>query len=393
MVQKSKNVSLVFRMHQPVGLARFNHFRRQGRGFDQYFEVPAPGESYYLRQHAARTYYPFNELLRSLLTGYEDFGFTLSVSGVMLEQLERTDPELLSSISQLAADRRVELTAQTYHNSYSWFYSHREYAQQLREHRAALRTYLRAKPRLLSVSSIMLTPELASFVSALGYKGVIVESSTGSSFAVKPDHLAPDLSDLAVEYRFAKRLPDTLAVLPARSLDARLDRLTAEQLADEIAASADDHAVLQLDYESLSETHTENWINLMEQLPQAFEKRNISFRSPSRLIRQSLQQNTISRPKQKFLENRLQQEAIEQLYSIEKLIASLEQTYRDRVTSRQIAGTWRKLQTADHFAWMATSGFMAGDSGNSPYDSPYDAYINYMNVLQDFTAEVEKLAK
>ena len=53
---------------------------------------------------------------------------------------------------------------------------------------------------------------------------------------------------------------------------------------------------------------------------------------------------------------------------------------------------WNFMQASDHFYYMATKWLSDGDvhAYFNPYESSYDAFINYMNVLSDFEIEVEK---
>lgn len=85
-----------------------------------------------------------------------------------------------------------------------------------------------------------------------------------------------------------------------------------------------------------------------------------------------------------WLGNELQKEAFDKLFQIEEWVKNS--------GNSQLEQEWEKLQTSDHFNFMSTKWFSDGMVFRTvnPFNSPYDAFINYMNVLSDFTIRVER---
>jgi alpha-amylase len=81
--------------------------------------------------------------------------------------------------------------------------------------------------------------------------------------------------------------------------------------------------------------------------------------------------------------NDIQRDAIAAIYGMEKDVMS--------TRKRDLIETWRKLQTSDHFYYMCTKWSNDGDvhAYFSPYQSPYDAYIAFMNALSDLQLRVK----
>jgi alpha-amylase len=85
-----------------------------------------------------------------------------------------------------------------------------------------------------------------------------------------------------------------------------------------------------------------------------------------------------------WLGNELQNEAFNKLYALRERVKAL--------NSKDFDYVWNFMQTSDHFYYMATKWLSDGDVHTyfNPYDSSYDAFINYMNVLSDFAIELNK---
>jgi alpha-amylase len=83
----------------------------------------------------------------------------------------------------------------------------------------------------------------------------------------------------------------------------------------------------------------------------------------------------------------MQSNAIHELYRLEEKIK--------QTTDEKIITDWRKLQASDHFYYMCTKYFADGDVHKyfNPYHSPYDSYINFMNVLNNLNGRCSKLPR
>jgi alpha-amylase len=86
-----------------------------------------------------------------------------------------------------------------------------------------------------------------------------------------------------------------------------------------------------------------------------------------------------------WLGNSLQHDAMERIYALEKEI--------HESGDLKLIDTWAKLTTSDHFYYMSTKYWNDGDVHKyfSHYNTPYDAYINFMNVVTDLEYLLEAI--
>jgi len=161
-----------------------------------------------------------------------------------------------------------------------------------------------------------------------------------------------------------------------------------------------------MDYETFGEHQWEDSgiFKFLELLPAELIRRGIGFRTPSETVRDFEARDEIDihnliswadieRDLSAWLGNKMQRHAADQIYKYEQLVKSAINTISDKLTKRKLLSTWRKLQTSDHFYYMSTKYWNDGDIHKyfSPYESPYDAYINYMNVVGDFSDKLKQM--
>ncbi|HPC00452.1 MAG TPA: glycoside hydrolase family 57 protein [Syntrophales bacterium] len=392
-------VCLYFQAHQPFRLRRYPYLE-VGKGGP--YEDEALNRRL-LDRVARRCYLPANDLLMGLIDGHGGrFRFSLSLSGCLLDQLELWRPDVLESFRALAGTGAVEFLGETDSHSLAFVYSPREFVRQVEDHAGRVERLFGHRPVTFRHTELIYSDEVAAAAGDLGFEAILAEG-------------APDLlgrRTAGVPYRPAARPRMRILLRNARLSDDvafRFSRrdwegypLTAERYAAWIRGAGAEGGLVNLfmDYETFGEHQWEETgiFAFLAALPGEVLKgddwvfatiREAAYLVPDggelpcpRLVSWADQERDLSA----WAGNAMQRDALETLYSLEPLIGG-------RFDSR-LHGTWRRLQTSDHFYYMSTKGRGDGEVHGyfNPYASPHDAYINYMNVLDDFAREVRKEA-
>jgi alpha-amylase len=344
-----------------------------------------------------------NALLEELIERHEGlFRVAFSISGTALDQMERFAPDLIDGFARLAATGCVEMLGETFHHSLAGVVHPHEFTEQVALHAERVARLFGRRPRVFRNTELMLHDSLAERVAALGFRAVLAEGaervlgwrSPNFVYASQP---VPDLRLLLKNYR----LSDDLAFrFGDRSWGEH--PLSAEKFAGWV------HAVngcgttvnLFMDYETFGEHQwAETGIfEFMRRLPEAIlDHPDASFATPSETVLRDAPMGTVEfrdwvswadseRDLTAWLGNRMQRAALEQLYALRApVVASGDPA---------LVETWRRLSTSDHFYYMCTKYFADGDVHKyfSPWDSPYEAHIAFMNVLADLELRVGKPA-
>lgn len=380
------DVVLYAQVHQPYRLTRFRVFDigNGGHWFDD------EGNRTIVRRVAQKCYLPTNRLLAELIRRSDGrFRIALSLSGVLIEQLEAEAPEALESFQELVATGCVEVLGETYHHSLSALAHEAEFEAQVRLHRQTVARVFGVCPRVFRNTELVYSDSLAPVIERLGFRGVLVEGADQILGWRSPNYVyaaesAPDLRILPRNYRLSD---DVGFRFGARGWSEW--PLTADKYAGWIAASGGDSAHLFMDYETFGEHQWEETgiFAFLKALPEELERRGIRTLTPSETLdRDPVARLSFPRPTSwadterdvsAWLGNRLQQAAHERLYRLRPGVLAT----RDE----DLIGRWRRLTTSDHVYYMSTKDW---DDGGvhayfSPFETPYDAFVAYMNVLQD----------
>lgn len=381
-------VCLYFQAHQPNRLKEYTFF---DLGQEHFYENDQlNGEV--INKVAEKCYLPANKMMLDLIKKYKGkFKIAYSLSGVFIEQLEYHRPDVLQSFIDLAQTGCVEFLGETYYHSLSFFYSKKEFRRQVLLHRAKIFQHFEQKPKVFRNTELTYNNEMAAFVEKMGYKGILTEGVDWHLNGRSPNYLyrAPNAEKIKVILR-NHVLSDDLGF---RFADKKWLEypLTAEKFAGWMAESKGDVINLFMDYESIGE---HQWVDtgifdFFRALPEkVLSHPNLSFVTPSESVarydKKSIYDihNPISWADQErnlsaWDGNNMQKEALKKVYELEKLVK----------TSRNmdLIHVWAKLQTSDHFYYISTKGSTDGKVHKyfSPYGSPYDGYIYYMNALSD----------
>jgi alpha-amylase len=394
--QKSKNryLNLYFQVHQPRRLGQFSFF---DIGTDRdYFDDGT--DQLIMRRIAKECYLPTNLLLLKLITKYPQVRITFSISGSALKQMERFAPAVIESFRMLAATGSVEFLSETYYHSLACLISPDEFAAQVEMHRKKVQQLLGVTPKVFRNTELIYSDDIGRAVSDLGFDGVFTDGVDSLFHQHGPHHLYqhPDGNGLKLFFRNYK-LSDDIAFRFAQKewIDYPLTPKKYIRWLEAIP-EREDLVTVSLDYETFGE-HQKKETGIFQFLEGLITKlathKKYKMVTPSEAIQllspvDSISvANPISWADQEhdlsaWLGNEMQQDAFETLNKLEANVKGL----KDAV----LLNTWRYMQTSDHLYYMFTK---TGDDGNvhnyfSPYSSPYEAFMNYMNVLSDFSLRV-----
>ncbi|MEM4282695.1 MAG: glycoside hydrolase family 57 protein [Candidatus Woesearchaeota archaeon] len=383
-------VCLYFHVHQPFRLRKFSVFDigKSREYFDEEMNRRIA------ERVAKKCYLPANDFIREAIAKCEDFKVAYSITGCALEQFERYTPEVLESFEELVSTGAVELLSESYYHSLAFIFDKKEYAQQVRMHEKTLKGLFKQKPTVFRNTELIYNNELAKFAEQRGYKAILAEGWDKILGWRSPNYVykakgTKKLRLLLKNYR----LSDDIAFRFSKR-DWEGWPLTAERFAHWIEKTNGDSINLFLDYETFGE---HQWLEtgifeFLKQLPLELRKRGIGFVWPSELarlepkdeldVKDYLSWADTERDISAWLGNPMQKSASEQLYALKEAVL--------KTKDEALIESWRKLTTSDHFYYMCTKWFNDGDVHKyfNPYDSPYECFINMMNIIADVRQRV-----
>ena len=395
----NKSVCFYFQVHQPDRLRQFRFF---DIGNDFHYLDDFSNRTI-VRRVAERCYLPANKMLHDLiLRNNGAFKVAFSISGTAMEQFEHYVPEVIDSFKALAATGCVEFLSETYSHSLSSLASMAEFKKQVKQHADLMKRLFGVKPTVFRNTELIYSDMIGAAVADMGYEVMLTEGAKHilgwkSPNFVYANAVNPRLKVLLRNFT----LSDDIAF---RFSDRGWNSwpLTAEKFADWAVSALEKDDVLNLfmDYETFGEHQrsASGIFDFMNALPAAILSRNLSFCTPSEAVRTyqpvaplhvpyPISWADEERDTSAWLGNDLQEEAFNKLYALE---ADVYKTKDDNLVS-----IFRKLQESDHFYYMCTKFFSDGSvhSYFNPYDTPYEAFINYMNVLADFELRIKEKLK
>ncbi|PRY99823.1 polysaccharide deacetylase family protein [Marinilabilia salmonicolor] len=386
-----KTICLYFQVHQPF---RFRRYRFFDIGNDHYYFDDYTNESI-LNKIAANCYLPANKLLLKLLTQHKGkFKVAFSITGVAMEQFKLYAPEVLDSFRALAATGQVEFLAETYAHSLVALKDEDAFRKQVTMHSDMVEELFGQKPLVFRNTELIYSDHIGDMVARMGFKAMLTEGAKHVLGWKSPNFLYcnainPRLKVLLKNYK----LSDDIAF---RFGDKGWHEwpLTSNKFAGWLKDLDKKEEVVNLfmDYETFGEHQKKESgvFEFLEYLPaEILKHKSLKFGTPSEVAAR-LQvvapvnvPNPISwadeeRDLTAWLGNEMQQEAFDKLYAqLPKM---------NRCTDSRLLKDWNYLQCSDHFYYMCTKFFSDGDvhAYFNPYETPYEAFINYMNVLSDF---------
>ena len=383
-------ICFYFQVHQPF---RYRRYRFFDIGNDHYYYDDYANETI-MRKVADRSYLPANKLMLELISKYKNkFKVAYSISGTALEQFELYAPEVLESFRKLAETGQVEFLAETYSHSLVALKNKELFHKQVQRHSDLIEKYFGQRPKMFRNTELVYSDEIGSAVAEMGFRGMLTEGAKHILGWKSPNFLYcntinPRLKVLMRNYK----LSDDIAFRFSSQGWSEYP-LTAEKFVGWINSYKNDEIVnLFLDYETFGEHQPKETgiFRFMEELPGAvFKHPDLQFATPSEIVTNFQPVSSVSVPNTiswadeerdltAWLGNEMQQEAFDNLYSLQERMA--------KVDDEALNKDWNYLQVSDHFYYMSTKFFSDGEVHTyfNPYESPYEAFINYMNVLSDF---------
>ena len=390
-------VCFYFEVHQPFRLKPYGFFRI---GKDPFYLDDIKNREIF-NKVAHKCYLPTTELLLKLVERYDGaFRITFSITGTVIEQMKLWNPRVLENFQRLVASGHVELLAETYHHSLSSLFSFEEFEEQVQLHEQLMLQEFGKKPISFRNTELIYTNEIANHVAKMGYLAMLTEGTdhllhgANPNFVYSPES-APRLRVLTKNYQLSDDIAFRFSNKAWESYP-----LTADRFANWLHGHAGNGEVINLfmDFETFGEHQWEDTgiFNFLEALPEhVLQHPDFRFLTvteaamatePKGIVRadRPVSWADMERDVSAWLGNSLQRNAARALYS-------LEQPIRDS-GDLDLLRIFRYLQTSDHLYYMSTKYFTDGDVHKyfSPYESPYDAYVYFMNALKDLRQRVEK---
>lgn len=393
-----KSICLYFQIHQPFRLKTYRFFEV---GADHYYFDDYANKRI-MRKVAKRSYLPTNELFLSLIKRYPGkFKVSYSISGMALDQFELYAPEVIESFQRLAATGQVEFLAETYSHSLVALKSDEEFARQVKLHSDKIQSLFGQKPKVFRNTELVYGDEIGEQVFKMGYKAMLAEGAKHILGWKSPNFLyynvnQPQLRLLLRNFKLSDDISFRFSNQGWSEWPLTADKFVnwLEQIGPE-----EDVANLFMDYETFGE-HQPKESGIFDFLEGFISKvvndTDFTFLTPTEVAEKYQPVAPLTAPfptswadeerdLSAWLGNDLQKEAFDKLYAL-----------RDDVNDAndpELTRDWKYLQASDHFYYMCTKFFSDQAVHNyfNPYGSPYDAFINYMNVLSDFIMRLEKI--
>ena len=392
-----KSICFYFQVHQPERLKNYRFFNigEDHHYFDDYENRTI------MRKVAEKCYLPTNQMMLDLIHAYgKRFKISYSISGTAIDQFERYAPDVLESFKRLSETGCVEFISETYAHSLSALKSKKEFFNQIEAHKAKIEEHFGQTPKVFRNTELIYSDDIGEMVAELGYKAMLTEGAKHVLGWKSPNYLYynalnPKLKILLKNFK----LSDDIAFrFSNKAWEAW--PLTTEKYVDWLNAIDPKEEVINLfmDYETFGEHQwAETGIfDFMRALPNAvFSNSDFKFSTPSEVadshqpvaaynVPYPISWADEERDLTAWLGNELQDEAFDKLYELEDIV--------NKIDDEDIKKDWRYLQTSDHFYYMCTKFFADGDVHMyfNPYDTPYQAFITYMNVLSDFILRLKE---
>lgn len=391
-----KAICFYFQIHQPFRLKRYRFF---DIGNDHYYYDDFANDDIITRI-AHRSYIPAAEsLLRMIEQSNGRFRCAISITGVALEQCEQYVPEFVDLLKKLADTGKVEFLAETYAHSLSSLIDADEFINQVKVHDEKIYELFGQKPKVLRNTELIYCDEMAPVIASMGYKGVITEGAKHILGWKSPNYVysAASAPKLKLLLKNSKLSDDISFRFSNTEWDAY--PLTADKYIDWIANTPPEEQIVNLfmNLETFGELQTRETgiFQFLEALPRFAAERGIDFMTPTEAVTKLKAVGELSilhpiswadeaRDTSAWLGNKLQNEAFNKLYSVAERVRLCE--------DRRLKQDWYYLQASDHLFYMSTKRKADGavHSHFSPYETPFQAFTNYMNVLADFIVRVEE---
>lgn len=342
---------------------------------------------------AAKSYRPMNAVLQQMLDTHPDFKVSLSISGTVIEQMEAWAPDCLQSFKRLVDSGRVEIVAETYYHSLAFFFSRPEFERQVTKHRNKIREVFGVETTAFRNTELAYNDQLAKWADDAGYKAIITEGwdkvlGWRSPNYVYQPHGTENIKLLLKNYQLSDDIAFRFGNKAWEGYPLTADKYTAWT---NDALGEGQIVNLFMDYETFGEnvwedtgifaffeefikqwnSNEHNTFYTITEAAAAFDSKDI-VSMPDTVTWADTERDLTA-----WLGNSMQQEAMRHLYNLEDDVV--------RSGDEELVADWGRLTTSDHSYYMYNRYTTDGDvhAYFSPYSSPYDAFLYYMNAVRD----------
>lgn len=382
-----KQICLYFEVHIPYALKRYRFFEI---GNDHYYYDDFSTEER-VRYLAEKSFLPANKILLELLRSSNGaFSCAFSLSGAAIEQLEQYAPEVIDSFQEMAATGKVEFLAEPYGHSMASIFDEDEFERQVTKHAAKIKELFGKKPTAFRNTDFIYSDEIGEKVASMGYKTILMEGAKHILGWRSPNYVyahayLPKVKLLArnyvmsnhVTFEFSNTSWSEYPLTADKFVDWMLATPNGENLFN-IWMGYETFGAVQKDYSGIFE--------FLKALPRIALEKGVGFVTPSALAKEEpvasltapypLSWQGEEKDLSATLGNALQEEAARKLYAVAQRV--------NLCKEKNLKRDWLHLQCVDYFRYMSFK-----NAWGSTFESPYDAFINYMNILSDFLLRVE----
>ncbi|MHB8651827.1 MAG: glycoside hydrolase family 57 protein [Minisyncoccota bacterium] len=393
------SVCFYFQVHQPFRLKRYRIFDvGNDRDYFNDKEERDTNNARVFKKVATKCYLPANAVLLDLLHQHPEFKVSFSFSGVFLDQAVAFAPEVVDSFKALIATGRVEVLSETYHHSLAFLHSMDEFRAQVGLHRQKIQAIFGVTPRVFRNTELIYNNDIARAVEQMGYHGILAEGADHVLGWRSPNFLYRPCGTERIKVLLKNyRLSDDIA-FRFSSREWAGWPLTAPKFAQWVSAVNGNGNLVNLfmDYETFGEHQWEDTgiFDFLRALPgEVLRHPDNNFVTPTEALERydsvaeldvphHVSWADVERDLSAWLSNPIQHDAMRAVYALEDEVLATGDPH--------LVEDWRRLQTSDHFYYMCTKWFSDGDVHKyfNPYETPYEAFIAYMNVIQDMKLRI-----
>ncbi len=418
--QFHKTVCFYFQVHQPYRLRDYNFFAED----KDYFRGPQQAHNSAIFEKVAnKCYLPATDMLLEMMEKHPQFKVSFSLSGVFLMQCQEygeIGKRVLQNFKKLAETGRCEFLAESFYHSLTFLYSKLDYAEQIKKHRTMIHELFGVWPKVFRNTELIYNNEIANFIKEMGFKGMLLEGWDPVLKGKKQHQVLQPVNsglhdsdrDVAHKNKIGARHEDFGLLLKDYKLSDDIAfrfgekawkeyPLTTEKYVTWLEPIMGDSINLFMDFETFGE---HQWVDtgifeFMKALPAELIEKGIGFATPSETLKMyprhgeidchaHLSWADLERDLSAWTGNPLQDSSIEAISQLEQFVHPLKSKRSQKI--KDLVHQWRLMQTSDHFYYMCLKYWQDGDVHKyfSPFDSPYEAYIAYMNVFHSLKGEI-----
>ena len=384
-----KNICFCFQMHAPYTLKRYRFFEI---GQDHYYYDDMQTEDH-VASLISTSYMPLCKTIAEMIRLSKGrFHCALSVSGIMLEMFEQYDPEMIDMLKELAATGCVEFVVTPYSYSLASVYSDTEALEQLQSPKAQVKQLLGVESTAACLTELLYSDEIAIQLHKMGFKAVMTEGAKHILSWKSPNYVYS--SSAAPKLKVLLRNTNLSDELAFHFSDPAWHNfpMDAEKFANTLASQPEEEHVANIwvgaETFGIRQSATSGIFDFLKALPYFALEQGIGFMTPSEVAKKFAANDAIvaahpltwageAKDLSTYNGNDLQQEALNKLYAVAERVHLCK--------DKQLKRDWLILQDINYLHFMNHI-----DQGATQFESAYDAFINYMNILSDFLQRVEE---